>query len=252
MQSMYGRLLTPSPPSSPPLLTPLATHGTAGSHRPAGLVLPAGGATPPAGSGCGGAVPHRRRRGQGSLPRGPQRRRRLVVPALIVVGSLAAGFGGGLLAGGQGDTSSGRVSASPVSTSDRSSSTLDGETLDVAAIIDRLSASVVSIETTVQARQGPFLREGEAAGTGIVIDDEGTILTNAHVVEGATDISVAVGSEASRARRHSSQATPAPTSRCCRSTMPAAWKRRPSLTAEHPGGRRGRRHRQRPRSRRRA
>ncbi len=114
---------------------------------------------------------------------------------MIVVGSLAAGFGGGLLAGGQGDGSSGGVTASPVSTSDRSSSRLDGETLDVAAILDRLAASVVSIETTVQSRQGPFLREGEAAGTGIVIDDEGTILTNAHVVAGATDISVAVGSD---------------------------------------------------------
>ena len=42
-------------------------------------------------------------------------------------------------------------------------------------------SSVVSIETTVQVRQGPFVQEGEGAGTGIVLDDEGYILTNAHV-----------------------------------------------------------------------
>ena len=58
-------------------------------------------------------------------------------------------------------------------------------------MLDRLATSVVSIEPTVQARQGPFLTEGEG-GTGIVIDADGTILTNAHVVEGATEITVAL------------------------------------------------------------
>lgn len=62
--------------------------------------------------------------------------------------------------------------------------------LDVASIIDQLDASIVSIETTVQTRRGPFAVEGEGAGTGVVIDDDGHILTNAHVVVDATSVTV--------------------------------------------------------------
>ena len=37
--------------------------------------------------------------------------------------------------------------------------------------------------------------QGAASGSGFVIDDEGHILTNAHVVEGANDITVEVGED---------------------------------------------------------
>ncbi len=145
-------------------------------------------ASPPPATG-GGAVPPPAPPLPGLTPSGGGRRRRLVVPAVTVIVSLLAGFGGGLLARDeQAEPEETTVSADPVSTSSR----LDGDSLDVAAVLDHLAASVVSIETTVQARQGPFLTEGEGAGTGIVIDDEGTILTNAHVVEGATEITVAL------------------------------------------------------------
>jgi S1-C subfamily serine protease len=40
-----------------------------------------------------------------------------------------------------------------------------------------------------------FIRAGQATGSGFVIDDEGHILTNAHVVEGAEDISVEIGDD---------------------------------------------------------
>ena len=53
----------------------------------------------------------------------------------------------------------------------------------------------MSISTHVVQQQGPFQVEGEGAGTGIVIDEAGHILTNAHVVEGATEVSVAVNGE---------------------------------------------------------
>ncbi|HEX4981519.1 MAG TPA: trypsin-like peptidase domain-containing protein [Ilumatobacteraceae bacterium] len=63
--------------------------------------------------------------------------------------------------------------------------------LSVAEIVDRLADSVVSIETTVSFRRGPFQAEGTGAGTGVVLDD-GYIVTNAHVIEGASEVEVTV------------------------------------------------------------
>jgi S1-C subfamily serine protease len=63
--------------------------------------------------------------------------------------------------------------------------------LSVAEIVDGLADSVVSIETTVSFRRGPFEAEGTGAGTGVVLDD-GYIVTNAHVVQGATEVEVTV------------------------------------------------------------
>ncbi|MGE3621751.1 MAG: S1C family serine protease [Acidimicrobiia bacterium] len=111
----------------------------------------------------------------------------------MVVASLAAGaVGGRLAAGGPGDDAGTVATATPVS------STSLGDTMDIAAVLDALEGSVVSIQTTVQARRGPYVTEGESAGTGIVIDD-GLVLTNAHVVAGATSITVTLdGQDAPR------------------------------------------------------
>ena len=63
--------------------------------------------------------------------------------------------------------------------------------LSVAEIVDGLADSVVSIETTVSFRRGPFEAEATGAGTGVVLDN-GYIVTNAHVVDGATEVEVTV------------------------------------------------------------
>ena len=63
--------------------------------------------------------------------------------------------------------------------------------MSVAEIVDGLADSVVSIETTVSFRRGPFEEAGRGAGTGVVLDD-GYIVTNAHVVNGASEVSVTV------------------------------------------------------------
>jgi putative serine protease PepD len=73
------------------------------------------------------------------------------------------------------------VPASTVAPS-RSSSSLGGEQLDIRAVLDKVQPSVVSIHTGT--------REGEAAGSGIVLSEDGLVLTNAHVIEGATTIEV--------------------------------------------------------------
>jgi putative serine protease PepD len=69
--------------------------------------------------------------------------------------------------------------------------------LSVAEIVDGLADSVVSIETTVNYRRGPFEAEGTGAGTGVVLDD-GYIVTNAHVVEGASEVDVTVPGSGAR------------------------------------------------------
>jgi putative serine protease PepD len=64
----------------------------------------------------------------------------------------------------------------------RPSATVSGEDLDVRSLLEKVKPSVVSIHTGT--------RQGDAAGSGVVISDDGLILTNAHVVEGATSIEV--------------------------------------------------------------
>lgn len=72
----------------------------------------------------------------------------------------------------------------------------DGNTLitreeaDTADLVNKVSPTVVSIVTTQVAGQGYFVQEVEGAGTGIIISDDGYILTNKHVVSGARTVQV--------------------------------------------------------------
>jgi S1-C subfamily serine protease len=96
--------------------------------------------------------------------------------------SLAGGVVGGTVVGG----SSGSNSSVAVARA-----SLDfNQTLDVASALDQVTASVVSIETTIQTTQGRRVVQGQGAGTGVVLDERGDIITNAHVVEGATTVKV--------------------------------------------------------------
>ncbi len=108
--------------------------------------------------------------------------------ALAVLLSLISGFIGGVIAT-QVDESTGsssnepytQVTAPPV-VSDAESSDLSG----VAQAAQRLANSVVTISSSVDGG----LSEGEATGTGVVVTSDGEILTNAHVVDGATEVRV--------------------------------------------------------------
>jgi S1-C subfamily serine protease len=108
--------------------------------------------------------------------------------ALAVLLSLISGFIGGVIAT-QVDESSGssanepytQVTAAPV-VSDAEASDISG----VAQAAQRVANSVVTISSSVD---GGF-SEGEATGTGVVVASGGEILTNAHVVEGASEVRV--------------------------------------------------------------
>jgi len=62
-------------------------------------------------------------------------------------------------------------------------------------VIKAVEPSTVSIVSTIVQRRGPFSGYAEGAGTGIVLDAEGHILTNAHVVADADTVTVHVNGE---------------------------------------------------------
>jgi S1-C subfamily serine protease len=126
-------------------------------------------------------------------PAVPRRRvARRTVAASVVVASVLGGFAGGAIA--ERVTSSG--AASSTATLTRANTSFSTASLDVASVLAKVKPSVVSIETTISMRQGGSVAQGTGAGTGIVYDDSGDIVTNAHVVEGATSVEVTVPGDA--------------------------------------------------------
>ncbi|WP_084100823.1 S1C family serine protease [Demequina sp. NBRC 110051] len=96
----------------------------------------------------------------------------------IAAGALLLGLGGGV---------AGAWAFDEFSSPNASLSMTTGESVDrpegsVASVAAAVMPSVVSIESSMQG--------GEATGSGFVIQDDGYILTNNHVVDGATDITV--------------------------------------------------------------
>jgi S1-C subfamily serine protease len=101
-------------------------------------------------------------------PRPPRPRRRLLAGAAATVIAFGAGAGVAAWAAGVPGTSLTGALASPQ--------------LSTAAIVQKIDPAVVDIVST--------LNNGEAAGTGIVLTSSGEVLTNNHVIDGATSISV--------------------------------------------------------------
>lgn len=114
-------------------------------------------------------------------------RRRAVGIAALVALSAGAGYAGGSL---QESTSSATTVAA-----NAASVAFVGTEIDIASAVASLQSSIVSVNTTVVVRQGPFTQEGEGAGTGVVLDTDGHILTNAHVVADATSVTITLAGE---------------------------------------------------------
>lgn len=108
-----------------------------------------------------------------------------------VTGGAAGGYVAGSSVGGGAGAATTAATADAVPTALAGGATL----IDVKAVVDAVEPSVVAISTHVVSRQGPYRVEGKGAGSGIILDADGHILTNAHVVEGATEVDVTVAGE---------------------------------------------------------
>ena len=83
-------------------------------------------------------------------------------------------------------------SATPAATTPASSTTSPGSEQNTIGVYQKISPSVVQITglTTVQGQQTVVL------GSGILFDDKGDILTNYHVIQGASSITVTLSDQA--------------------------------------------------------
>jgi S1-C subfamily serine protease len=90
--------------------------------------------------------------------------------------------------GGSSEQSTPAAAVAP-SAASSGSAALNSACLSAADIYQQLQPAVVEITSTQQGRS-PFEPSGTAAGSGIVVDDQGTILTNYHVVADATNLEV--------------------------------------------------------------
>ena len=184
------------------------TANTAGTYGEAAQADPQ---TEPNGGSDGGTVPPpegpRYQAAQGSPKQPPKKRRRkngnIARSAVALVLAAAMGFVGGFVGAQVGNTG-GKVVIQQVAPSSTSSSdsgsasavnTASGMT--TAQVSEMVSPSVVVI-TTEQVVYSQWSWYGQSqvesgAGSGVIISSDGYILTCAHVVSGASNITVSIG-----------------------------------------------------------
>jgi S1-C subfamily serine protease len=169
----------------PPTMVEL-TPNDAGANRPP--VAPAPSATPPPSQ-----QPGQSSQTDFGPPSSGGRGRRAAAAGLLVVAMVGSGVVGAIVANELDDDGG---SASP---SRASSASIDlgerPETLpavDVAAVAAHVGPSVVTISADVEGGLGEI---GQSVGTGVITTSDGEILTNAHVVEGASEIRVRLAGE---------------------------------------------------------
>jgi S1-C subfamily serine protease len=114
----------------------------------------------------------------------PRRRRGWRIATAFLAVALLVGLVGGLTVEALEPTPTTVASSA-------SSSQLAGDSMDVAGVVAKVGPAVVSIEASTS--QGPM--SGTSAGSGIILTSDGEVLTNAHVVEGASSIKVTVDGE---------------------------------------------------------
>ncbi|MER6348933.1 S1C family serine protease [Streptomyces sp. NPDC001595] len=112
-------------------------------------------------------------------PARPRGRRRGPVPLLAAVAIVAAAIGGGTAYGIQELTGTDTVATSSSTSTNVVPSSQKGS---VAGVAKAVSPSIVEISASSDA--------GESTGSGVIITSDGEIITNNHVVSGASEIKV--------------------------------------------------------------
>ena len=169
---------TPSgAPPTPPLRAP---GGGAAAPAPAPPPPP-----PPAGAAASPAPPSSSPPARGRAPR-----------ALAVVGLVVALLAAGVVGGAIGARTADRDAASSSGPASARNSSVLTKTDDIQGVLAKVEPGVVLVRTQA-SRAGRFFPEG--AGTGVILTPDGEVLTNAHVVDGATSITVTLNGE-TRAR----------------------------------------------------
>lgn len=183
----------PTEPPPPPIGVP--PYGPAGPD--AGPSRPGSFGPGPYGPGYGpgpyGGPPLAPPAGSPGGPRGPEpARARPTGPGWLAVAVIAALIGAAVGAAGYGIAD--RVNG-PKTTVVRSSAVpgsntnLAGKPLDIQGLLAKVQPAVVSI--------GVSGSEGQGAGSGMILTADGEVLTNAHVISGATTIKVTLNGESS-------------------------------------------------------
>jgi S1-C subfamily serine protease len=128
------------------------------------------------------------------------------IAGTAAVALVAALVGGGVVAAlGGGDaeapataarTATTAASDGPTATTATATTSAGATAIDFSGVYARRRAGVVSITATVptSSPNAPGDGTSTAAGSGVVIDDEGGVLTNEHVVDGATSVRVELSS----------------------------------------------------------
>ncbi len=126
------------------------------------------------------------------------------VAAMLIVSilcSAALGFGGGYLANNMNKTSSGSININKVEASNTSSS--GKSTVNTTSdIVKKTADSVVEIATE-GVKTGSFAQQYvvKGAGSGVIISEDGYIITNHHVIEGANSVTVTLRDGNTRDRK---------------------------------------------------
>jgi putative serine protease PepD len=125
---------------------------------------------------------------QNSEPsRSSGRSRRFVRIAAPLVAAAAVGAGAAVAV----DSSTGGHSSSPAAASSIATPAALAKTLSAEQIYDKAASGVVELDVTATTDNSfGFGQESQGEGSGFVIDKQGHILTNDHVVEGANSVTV--------------------------------------------------------------
>jgi putative serine protease PepD len=123
----------------------------------------------------------------------PARRGGPFTVLLVVAALLGGAISGGLVSAARSHSGGSTKTASPGTTSGGGTSSAVVRPPDIQSILAKVEPGVASIRTSA-AQAGRFF-PSSGAGTGMVLTADGEVLTNAHVVVGATTIEVKLSGE---------------------------------------------------------